>query len=286
MDQQRQTPPPLLPQVKRETELLRTPPPSNSELPQSLFPASSGPLPASGMAPAARASPATRNSRRRWIPLSRLIPAGTIVLENYEILDESSLPPPLEGDGWTQLLKTSLRMAQSTSAMEANDVASDKKPAEGVPLEIEGAANHSPIRKKRKRGNTTFVAGRARKRLKSNAGVPTATPAVDSFLPSLLHCQDALILRCTYKQLDANSIALRVYLVPDDLEELDDDDFALGKRVRPADSTVLRVFASTVLDPELWQGHRTTMPPRSLLDEDVSAIERRLSASRSLGAIH
>lgn len=211
-------------------------------------------------------TPTSRQSKRKLIPLERLIPAGTILLRDHQVVEpEGDHARDPSSKEWHPLVKTSLRCVKVETEEPPDTIESDPSVSAHAEMSAAGAYRAPALSSKRKRSGSK--AGRSKKR--SKPAVPAARSS-DSLLSVIVHCQDAVLLRCTYMPLDDSTVALRVYLVPEDIDELDDDGFTLGKRARPADSVVLQVLASVHCDEREWDGEAGDEGAKSLMDEEVS----------------
>lgn len=210
--------------------------------------------------PLPRPPPSPTNPRPQ-IPLDLLIPVGSIRLSQYGLAEESELD---FAEGWTALAKGLLQRL-ALPVEEAAAALDD----ESVPV-VEEPAPPSP------------VSGKSKGEGKRKASASPASPvkkrktASEDLVAHLIHLQDALVLRATFRVIDSQTVVLRVYLVPSDLPQLGDSEYQKGKRARPAVSVVLKVLDMIDTSEEIWEGDLSGGEGLRLLDGEVSPIVRLL----------
>lgn len=198
------------------------------------------------------------------IPLTSLIPVGTILLRNCVAYIETSFAE----DGWLSLAKGVLEQLQ----LPADEV-EDTPTKRGVVAETEPV---SPVKSKAR--SKTKAGTRKRKSSISSAASPAKKKAKfdappEALLEVLLHLQDALHLRITFIAAD-DAFVLRIYLVPSDAAELALEAYVGGRRASPADSMVLRALAAVRLDKGEWNGVVGGDEVPRLMDEKVRRFLR------------
>ncbi|GAA5878684.1 hypothetical protein JCM16303_002170 [Sporobolomyces ruberrimus] len=193
---------------------------STSEV-QRLTPPPKASLPSFPTSPSPRKTPS--------LPLDRLFPAGTCVLCQHCL--NPAIEPEIAKDGW---------FTYSKDLLVPNPREDDL--TFGTPLASD-EPSQTPSKGK-KRGRTQGKKGsQANKKAKV---------VVDKTLDNLTLCQDALVLRATARAAGSD-VVLRIYIVPEDLPELDAIQ-TKGRLKRPPSSTLRSVFQSIRCHPGEWNG--------------------------------
>ncbi|ORY92708.1 SNF2 family N-terminal domain-domain-containing protein [Leucosporidium creatinivorum] len=225
------------------------------------------PTPATPLSPAASAAnlplprpPQSPNKPARTpIPLKRLIPAGTLLLRNHSVLPGAAVDSA--EDGWKKLAKGILERQQPPAEEVAEEAEQELVIANPEPASPAKAKSRGKGKRKAANG------GRA-----SPAKKRKTFDASEGLLETLIHLQDALLLRATFIAVK-ETIVLRLYLIPADLEELEQVEFVRGRRARPADSVVVGVLSAVRIDEEEWKGvvgHETR--PSLMEEQDKRSI--------------
>lgn len=223
------------------------------------------PTPATPLSPAGSAAhpplprpPHSPNKPTRTpIPLDLLIPAGTILLRDHSIVKGAALPSA--EDGWKKLAKGILERRRPT----ADETVVDE-------VVVEEAENEptSPAKGKGKKGKRKAMGGRALPAKKRKT-----VDASEGLLEHVIHLQDALLLRATFIATQDQAIILRIYLVPVELPEREQVEFARGRRARPADSVVIGVLSAVRVDEDEWKGVMGQQEKPSVMEEQVGLGE-------------
>ncbi|GAA6063484.1 hypothetical protein JCM10212_001000 [Sporobolomyces blumeae] len=197
--------------------------------------------PSTSLHPASKASPSRSRAfvaTEHPIPLERLHPAGTILLPSFLLPHWTTAP--LAEDGWTAFSKDLVVEPVSTSPTTA-------RPA------------------KRRKTRTARRPSTTDEKDKSHE---------EKTLARVVECVQAVVLRATVKVVDARAI-LRIYLVPQDLEDLKLPHFARRPSRRPA-SVIWPLFTAVRRVPLEWDGIvDSTGSAPTLVDEpqDLSLLE-------------
>ncbi|GAA5859888.1 hypothetical protein JCM1840_001782 [Sporobolomyces johnsonii] len=247
-------------------------PASPSGTRETFFP-SGPPASAPTLAPPPPTSP--RRLERPVLPLDRLIPAGTVVLRGYQ-LSEIPVVEPAE-DGWLPLSRELLEPLPPVSPPLDPDLASlfpHLPSAEPVvpasqPL-LPPQPPNPPVGTKKRKRKASVPSWTTPKRKASGSGSSSprkkAKLTTDPLLDNILSCSAALVLRSTVRMVD-NDAVLRVYLIPQDLPELWQPEYAKGRLKRPPSSTVYPVLSAVRSSLSEWNGAIEPRDVPRLMDE-------------------
>ncbi|BGO93874.1 hypothetical protein NBRC10512_006116 [Rhodotorula toruloides] len=196
--------------------------------------------------PPAPTSP-SRHAPRVPLPLDRLIPAGTILLRDHQLVSNDL---DVAEDGWLAFARDSVQPA--SRAAEPAD--------EAQPVQPPAARRKSPTKARagQKRRASILAGQPARKKAKIGG-----TAVIDS----LASMSAALACTCTMHVSSAD-VVVRIYLVPQDLPELRDLAYSRGKTKRPAGVTVLNVLQAVRVSEEEWMGVPQEGDVPSLMEEE------------------
>ncbi|KAM0787672.1 hypothetical protein ACM66B_003735 [Microbotryomycetes sp. NB124-2] len=181
---------------------------------------------------------------RPVLPLSICVPVGTIVLEQHRMMHVAA--KDVDDDGWLVFQKGEV---ESSSQHEQVAVAGVDTPA----------VASTPA--------TSATSPPSKRRRKSISKTPTklaAPHSTDSIVQNLLHLQDALLVRVTFRARHDGLVVCRIYLVPQDAETLAP---YTRRRARPADSTIVNFFTTINTSCEAWQMDESAPSTFDLLDE-------------------
>lgn len=164
-------------------------------------------------------------------------------------------------DGWKKLAKGILERQQPTAE---ETVTEETEPAPPPPVKAKS--------KSKGKGKRKATGGRA-----SPAKKRKTFDASDGLLETLIHLQDALLLRATLNAAQDQTIILRIYLVPVELPEREQVEFARGRRARPADSVVVGLLSAVRVDEDEWKGVVGHEGKPSVMEEQVCLDDRALT---------
>ncbi|KAK4046998.1 hypothetical protein OIV83_005684 [Microbotryomycetes sp. JL201] len=197
-------------------------------------------------------SPSPRKKRRldNDVPLSSCVPVGTLLLRRHKFTLEGSAETA--GDGWLIFKKGAIE-SEGTLDQERVKV----EPSDVQPLSLPEA---SPV----------VTPKTSCKRRRSHSKTPTrlsAAQSTESAVQMLLHLQDALVARVTFKGRDDGTIVCRVYLVPQDANTLGPLAPYARRRARPAESTINSFLARINTNREAWHMNANASDTLDLLVE-------------------
>ncbi|CEQ40417.1 SPOSA6832_02032, partial [Sporobolomyces salmonicolor] len=227
---------------------------------------------AAALAPVPPPPTSPRRLERPVLPVDRLIPAGTVVLRGYR-LSEIPYVEPAE-DGWLPLSRELLEPLPPVSPPLESGPFSLLPPAEpdapaSRPL-LPPQPPSPPVGKKKRKRKASVPDWTTLKRKTSGSGSSSPRKKVkltaDPLLDDILSCSAALVLRSTVRMVDNNAV-LRIYLIPQDLPELWQPEYAKGRLKRPPSSTVYPVLYSVRSSPSEWNGAIQSGDVPHLMDE-------------------
>ncbi|BGP24390.1 proteophosphoglycan ppg4 [Rhodotorula toruloides] len=193
----------------------------------------------------------SRQNPRTPLPLDPLIPAGTILLRDHRLVSDDL---DVAEDGWLAFERDSVQPASQAVVTVDEDPLVQPPPAR--------RKSPSKARTGQKRRSPTSAGQPARKKAKVGG----------SALLDSLASMSAALACCATVHVSGVDIVMRVYLVPQDLPELQDPAYTRGKTKRPAGATVLGVLQAVRVSEEEWMGVPQGGDLPSLMEEDQRSL--------------
>ncbi|GAA6027413.1 hypothetical protein JCM8097_007843 [Rhodosporidiobolus ruineniae] len=209
----------------------------------------------------------SRQHDRVAIPLDRLVPIGTLLLPGH-VIDEHVSHTVAEDD-WFVYSKDTLKPVPPPGVEQDELERAENDPLPS-PSPSAPSTPRSPAKKSKKRPAPLYRRSSPSKRAKLASSASSSAQKSQSLLPALDSLTGAVALRATVRvdhSAEEPTAVVRVYLVPQDLDELDDPKYARGKLKRPGASTVFQVLEAVRIRREEWEGSAQGEDVQRFMDE-------------------